>query len=475
MVMLAAIALSAAAYYVSIGLGGFWPAVWIAPIPILVVAARRRAMIAALLGFAAYFLGSLNLLTFLAQVMPLPILVALLAAVSLISAASVLSARLAIQGLPVWIAPFAFPFTWTGLEFALSLISPHGTALSLAYTQTDVLPLLQIASITGLWGLTFLVTLGPSAIATAWVRRAPRALAPAALIFLVVFTFGAYRLRHAPSPAPVRVGLAATDENIATAAATRDPVRAVAVALGYADRIDRLAAGGARVIVLPEKFVGITWTDSPAVLSVLADAARSARATVVAGVNRVDTPARNVALVFRPDGGIETEYEKHHLLPGAETGYRIGTTPGFFAPPVAAAGSPFPVDDALWGVQICKDLDFTEWSRRYSQQGARILAVPAWDFVRDARLHARMALMRGVENGFALARSAEQGLLTLSDAYGRIVAETSSGAERDALLVGDLAPGPGATFYTQWGDWFGWLALCAAAVLLMWAGLMGLG
>ena len=64
-------------------------------------------------------------------------------------------------------------------------------------------------------------------------------------------------------------------------------------------------------------------------------------------------------------------------------------------------------------------------------------------------------------------------MLTLSDAYGRIVAETSSGQHPDALLVGDLASGPGATLYTRWGDWFGWLALGVAAVLLMWAAVVG--
>ena len=470
--ILGAVALSATAYYLSIGLGPFWPAVWIAPIPVLVVAARRRARTAALIAFAAYFAGSLNLLTFLARVMPLPIVIVMLALTSLVCVTAVLSARLAIQALPGGIAAFAFPATWTAGEFVLSLLSPHGTAFSLAYTQTDVLPLLQIASVTGLWGVTFLVTLAPSAAADAWVRGSP-ALVPAALIFACVFAFGFSRLRQDRSMVPIRVGLAATDEGIRAAVETRDPVLAGRVAREYADRIAQLGARAARVIVLPEKFVGITQANSPAVLSILADAARSARATVVAGVNRIGDPPHNVALVFRPDGGIETEYEKHHLLPGAETGYGIGATPGIFAPPAPRVTSPFPVADVVWGIQICKDLDFTEWSRRYAQQGARIVAVPAWDFVRDARLHSRMAVMRGVENGFALARAAQEGLLTLSDAYGRIVAETTSGQHPDALLVGDLAPGPGATLYTRWGDWFGWFAFCAAAILLMWAGVTG--
>jgi len=74
----------------------------------------------------------------------------------------------------------------------------------------------------------------------------------------------------------------------------------------------------------------------------------------------------------------------------------------------------------------------------------RLLAVPAWDFVVDGRLHFRMALARGIENGFAMVRAAEQGLLTVTDGYGRTIASKTSGAE--ALLVADVAPGPPALY-----------------------------
>jgi apolipoprotein N-acyltransferase len=66
-----------------------------------------------------------------------------------------------------------------------------------------------------------------------------------------------------------------------------------------------------------------------------------------------------------------------------------------------------------------------------------------------------MAVMRGVENGFAIARSAQEGLVTVSDAYGRVLVEQSSA--RDPMEVQAMAAGPGATFYTHYGDWFGWV------------------
>ncbi len=173
-------------------------------------------------------------------------------------------------------------------------------------------------------------------------------------------------------------------------------------------------------------------------------------------MNRIAiTPRRNVAVVFAPDGRVLAEYDKHHLLPGPETGYEIGSTPGLFSAP-----------GAQWGVAICKDMDFPSWSRAYGRGGARILAVPAWDFVRDARLHSRMAIVRGVENGFSIARVAQQGALTFSDGYGRILTEDSSAKTPEALLVLQLPPGPGSTTYTRFGDWFGWVSVVLLAGLL---------
>ena len=467
---LLAVALSAWAYYVSIGLGEFWPAAWIAPIPVLLVAFRSSWRKAALAAFAAYFLGSLNLVGYLSMALPLALVVVFLALPALVFAGVVLLARLAVRRLPAWAAVFAFAAGWTSYEFLFSLVSPHGTALSLAYSQTDVLPLLQIASVTGLWGVTFVVTLVPSAVAVALCAKSHRsawALASALAAVLVVLVCGVVRLRTAPQQPEVRVGLTATDQGIFPAFDTDNPAVALAVAHAYANRVAHLAAQGAQMVVLPEKFVGVTPADSDAIQQVFSEAARAAHLTVIAGFNRFTLrPRRNVAMVFAPDGRAILEYEKRHLLPGPETGYEIGAVPGLFPGP-AARPSALPSRDhegaVQWGVAICKDMDFPAWSRAYAQRGVRILAVPAWDFVRDARLHSRMAVVRGVEEGFTIVRAAQQGRLTLSDAYGHILAEAPSSRLPEAFLVRSIPAGPGATIYTHFGDWFGRFCVIALA------------
>ena len=272
---------------------------------------------------------------------------------------------------------------------------------------------------------------------------------------LVVLGYGAWRLRDTSGPPGVRVGLAATDRGLPEAAITTDASTALGAARAYAERIARLSAEGAEIVVLPEKMVGVTPESAAAVTSVLGDAARAARVTVVAGLSRnAVEPRHNVALVFSPAGELIAEYEKHHPVPIIESDYARGERPTFFPGP-----------GGQWGVAICKDLDFPAWSRVYGRRGVRFLAVPAWDFVEDGRLHSRMAVARGVENGFTIARSAQRGLVTLSDSYGRILGEQSSAA--DPLMVLEAPPGAGTTFYARFGDWFGWANVLFASVLLI--------
>ena len=93
------------------------------------------------------------------------------------------------------------------------------------------------------------------------------------------------------------------------------------------------------------------------------------------------------------------------------------------------------------------------------------MAVPAWDFGADGWIHGRMAVMRGVENGFAIVRAASLGLLSASDAEGRLIAEKPVDPDRMDWILADLPPGPGPTLYTRIGDVFSWA--CLALTLLL--------
>ena len=111
-------------------------------------------------------------------------------------------------------------------------------------------------------------------------------------------------------------------------------------------------------------------------------------------------------------------------------------------------------------------MDFPRLSREYAAEGAKLLLVPAWDFNLDRWLHARMAVLRAVESGFALARSARNGLLTLSDNRGRILAEATTVPGRFVSITGKVNVSREETFYTRVGDWFAWLCVVVFVSLL---------
>ena len=114
---------------------------------------------------------------------------------------------------------------------------------------------------------------------------------------------------------------------------------------------------------------------------------------------------------------------------------------------------------------VCKDMDFAEMIRDDAQEGIRIMYVPAWDFVADGWLHARMAIMRGVEDGFSVARAARDGYLTASDAYGRVVAGAPTSPVGFVVVNVSLPLGPGDTIYKSIGDVFAWLCIGLTLVL----------
>jgi apolipoprotein N-acyltransferase len=143
-------------------------------------------------------------------------------------------------------------------------------------------------------------------------------------------------------------------------------------------------------------------------------------------------------------------YDKHHLVPGFEDADQPGTTitviNGRFGP---------------WGMQICKDMDFPGLSREYGRKRVGLLLVPAWDFTLDGWLHSRMAVMRGVENGFTVVRTAKQGLLTVSDDRGRILAQQDAAYVAVGTLLATATVQHDETLYSRWGDWFAWLNVAA--------------
>ena len=130
-------------------------------------------------------------------------------------------------------AAFGFPVFWITYEYLRASTSPHSTALNIAYSQMNFLPILQIASITGIWGIDFCVFLFPATLAALIVVRGQTGLKKllaggVAVFLLVVLGFSEWRLHRPLSSTIVTVALIASDLPQNTLPPTEEDTNALA-------------------------------------------------------------------------------------------------------------------------------------------------------------------------------------------------------------------------------------------------------
>ena len=94
------------------------------------------------------------------------------------------------------------------------------------------------------------------------------------------------------------------------------------------------------------------------------------------------------------------------------------------------------------------------------------MMIPAADFESDGWIHARMSITRGVENGFAIVRAARNGLVTISDDRGRVIARGNTNRTSITHVIANVPLGSGDTLYRRFGDYFAWACVARAIALL---------
>ena len=443
--------------------GTYWYLTWLAPILILGSSLYQSPRTSFWLAFTAYLIGRLSWFTYLQTVVSLLPAVLITLALPYVFAQIVVYSRTIILALDKWYTVLAYPVLITSFEYLVVTFSPDGSATSLAYSQTNVLPLIQIASLTGMLGITFLVSFFSSVIALCWWAYDRKKswlgalLSATILLFGTSFCYGLQRLNRQSPQSGIKVGLVTLDEKRHDNAAQASIPQIKSVVEEYAQAVSTLAKQGAALVLIPETALRLTPENDQAVVSWLQSIAQRTNVTLVTGLaNYSQLLARNTALVLNTNGRVVADYTKNHLVRGFESGFTAGHQVGLFG-----------LADHQMGVAICKDLDFPGYIRAYGRAKISILFVPANDFRVDDWLHSRMAILRGVENGFSVVRTARQGRLTISDPFGRVSYEANSSEGNQTRLVGEVLFLHEDTFYAKAGSWFGLLNLLIGAYLFL--------
>ncbi|RBL90357.1 nitrilase-related carbon-nitrogen hydrolase [Chitinophaga flava] len=452
-------------WYLSFSLSAhIWWTLWVAPVPILYCSLRLTSKWTFLIAFTGYLIGRLSWVPYLQSILPLPLVFLFTLLLPLIFALQVMAARKLMLTYCHWSTVFVFPVWATTIEYIRFLTARDGTAGSIAYTQCDFLPVVQVASLTGIQGITFLVTFFPTAIAFIIYRyqrkQSIRTLSFVTIgVLVAVMVWGVVRLNQTSSATKsLQVGMVAIDKRAYHNENIKGEDRDLYLANLYLRQVGELVKQGAKIVMFPEKMFTVRANRRPGFIQQFIDTAITHRVCIIACVTQQKGDYyENRAWVIKEDGALLADYQKVHLFEGELLdSLKPGKEPGLFLR-----------NGTTEGVAICKDMDFQQYISRYSRADCDVLYVPAWDFERDGWMHSRMAMMRCVEGGFGMVRNARQGRLTINDYCGRVLYEANSDKGTPVLLSGNIDIQHHATLYNKWGDWFGMLNAIAFLVSLV--------
>ncbi len=427
-------------YYYSENYHSAWYLMWIAPVPVLLYILHHRFWPSVIVVFCAGFFRALNFLIGEQTIGPHGSFII----ESLINTAEWTIVVLGVRYFArrERIALFLYPCALTILEW-LQSIGPGGTFATIAYSQLRALPVVQIASLTGFYGVSFILSLFSATLAYClasykeirtqfWIPSLGFAVVLASVIFGLA-RLQLYDTNALPSISSGLASIQADTERIF------DPSEANSLADEYVPLIENLASQGARVVLLPEEVASFQQGSKPAVQSKWGDIARNAQVFLIVGFREYAGPAvYNIAWVFSPDGELLGEYTKKHLVPSFEARLSPGNQLVRFT-----------IEGQKAAVAICRDLDYPNPARAYGKERVGLLFVPAWDFFVDAYFHAQGAFMRGIENGYSLVRSARAGLLTVTSPTGQMLGETPALGTPPSILLANAPVALETSFYAK--------------------------
>lgn len=409
----------------------------------------------------------------------------------LISFLPFLADRLMAPRIPGFLATLVFPLAYTALEYLGALTNSFGTWGGLAYTQVTNLPLIQLVSVTGIWGITFLVGWCASVVNWAWeqggewsrIRRG--VLLYAGLLGLVLLLGGARLALLPPAARTVRVATITsplhdkiwTDlkaillPNAGQPKGNWDTILADAAAVNddLIKRSEQAAQAGAKIVFWSEAIGLVTKENEAAFIERGRELAR--RSQIYLGMSLwtflhrdlsrtpQDKMVVNKVVLVEPSGNVAWEYLKTIPVPGVEEAITLkgdGT--------VRTVDTPY----GRIGVVICFDADFPSLVRAAGQAGTDLLFVPGADWEEITPYHTQMASLRAVENGFTLVRAARSGMSAAVDYTGRVLASMDHFRTDDRTMLAHVPTRGTATLYPLVGDWLAWLSVVGFVGALAW-------
>jgi apolipoprotein N-acyltransferase len=374
------------------------------------------------------------------------------------------------------------PFLWTVLEYFRTNIPIIGSSWDLSgYPAARSMALLQITSVTGIYGLCFLIAAFGSLSAYAVLtktRQAWTSVAIVTILLLLVALIGPYLI---PNAIPRCVAHLVQTNFPQSESYPPDWLQAHA---GELDQLEHISIDAAHqvpgIIIWPEVPAPFSFLEQPfadRAKLIAQDSGNYFLVGVLDWRRNADGKflAFNSAVLLNPQGQRVFGYDKIHLLPFGEYVPLRGWLT--FAKKLTADISDFTpgstygvaqLPQGKFGVFICYEAIFPSEVRQFTANGAQLLVTISNDgwFGRSSapEQHMAMARVRAVENRRWLLRDTNNGYTESIDPYGRTAAQLPLDirGQLDAPydFRSDLTP------YAKFGDWFSWLCVAVTIALL---------
>jgi apolipoprotein N-acyltransferase len=393
---------------------------------------------------------------------------------------------------PRWL-PLASAAAWTAAELGRARLlgvlglfvgNPWGL---LGYSQADIPALVQVASVTGIYGTSFAIVACNVALAEALQggraggaarRRRLAGLAIGLAPALLVVTTGATSLRGAPAPTPgpAAVPVAAVQGNVDVGTRWRSDLYGQNLDVYLRETVAALRAQPGSIVVWPEAALTFFLEDEPLYAAAIGRVLAAGGGELLVGGPRREGAegdgARYYNSVFAVDahGALRARYDKQHLVPFSE--YfplrRIDLLRRNFERVRSfahgAPGPPLPTRAGGAGVLLCNESMLPEDAGARVREGATWLVVPSNDGWIPSRRFADhlfdIVRLRAIEQRRWLVRASTSGPSAIVDPWGRVQGH-SPPFER-THLTGWIEPRHERTPYARFGDAFA--ALCVASV-----------
>jgi apolipoprotein N-acyltransferase len=382
------------------------------------------------------------------------------------------------------------PFLWTGWEWVRSLGELAFPWLSLGYTQSYYIPLIQFAAFTGVYGVSFWIVLVNVLLyflinSRHKTKTALRYALAMGLTILAPLWYGYHVL---PKEKP------AADITVALLQGNVDPF--IKWDRAYAESsfaiYHRLAGQTARqhpqLVIWPETAAPCYLKHNMIYRPLVHGLTDSLAIPMLIGApdylyhgDQKEVIYFNSAFLFHPGSQTIESYNKIHLVPFSERLPFIKYFPVLKKVDIGNADfsygteyNTFTVPQGKFAVLICFESIFPELVRALANQGCDFLVNITNDgwFGRTAGpyQHAQMAVFRAIENRISIARCANTGVSMVVDPYGRTGQRTAIFLEA-GLVAAVPRKGP-RSFFSRYGDIFS--RMCAGfSLCALVAGLAG--